>query len=174
MKLKMILRDYAQAEKYYLMAVEKKHVSAMHSLAWFYFEQKRNKQGALKYGKLAVKKFKNLSTIYNTLACVYLWHNQIKQAIQMAKRFMYDEGFYETDEDAVILYLRLLIAKHQYQYAAAYFNAPDLHLKDRLKPLYYALLYFINDKDYAKRPPEIVEPINDIIKKIKQMAVDYA
>ena len=167
------LKDYAQAEKYYLMAVEKGNVFAMNSLAWFYFEQKIKKEEALKYAIQAVEKDKS-AFVAHTLACVYLWHNQIKQAIQIAKGFMYAAEAYEKFEDAVLLYLMLLIAKQQYQHTATYFEAPDLNLKDRFKPLYYALLYFTGDKDYAKRPPELAEPVNDIIEKIKQMAVDYA
>jgi len=169
------LKDYQKAEQYYLMAVENEHVGAMNSLAWFYFEQKMKKEEALRYGKEAVEKDEDLFNTH-TLACIYLWHNQIKQAIQIAEKFMYDEGSYETaeDEDAVISYLMLLIAKHQYQHTATYFDAPDLNLKNRFKPLYYALLYFMGDQDYAKCPPELVEPVNDIIEKIKQMAVDYA
>jgi hypothetical protein len=34
-------------------------------------------------------------------------------------------------------------------------------------------LYFTGDKDYNKCPPELVEPVNEIIKEIKDMAVDY-
>ncbi len=49
-----------------------------------------------------------------------------------------------------------------------------MNLKDRFKPLYYALLHFKNDPDYHKMPPELAEPVKDIIEKVKQMAVDYA
>jgi len=166
------LKDYAQTEKYYLMAVEKEDVDAMNSLAWFYFEHKRKKEEALKYAIQAVEK-DNRAFITHTLACVYLWHNEIDQAISIAKKFMSAEDAFDKEED-IILYLMLLIAKHQYQQAAAYFDAPDLNLKDKFKPLYYALLYFSEDKDYAKRLPELAEPVNDVIEKIKQMGIDYA
>lgn len=79
------------------------------------------------------------------------------------------DNFFEKNRDVMVLYLMNLIAKHQYQYAIIYFDAHNLNLKDRLKPLYYALLYFTDDKDYAKRPPEIVETVNDIIENIKQI-----
>jgi len=68
----------------------------------------------------------------------------------------------------------LLLAKKRYADVAAYFEMPELNLKERFKPLYYALLYFLKDKEYHKLPPELTEPVNEIIKEVKQMAVDYA
>jgi nucleoside-triphosphatase THEP1 len=143
------------------------------SLAWLYFEPKISKEKALKYATQVAKK-ENTLELAHTLACIYLWNNKFKQAIQVAGEFMYSAEFYKEDEDTINIYLMLLIAKQQYQHTTTYFEAPDLNLKNRFKPLYYALLYFTGDKNYAKRPPELTEPVNDIIAKIKQMAVDYA
>lgn len=50
----------------------------------------------------------------------------------------------------------------------------NLSLKERFKPIYYALLFLKNDKDYQKIPPELEEPVKKIIEKVKQMAIDYA
>jgi len=164
------LKDYAKAEKYYLMAVEKEHVSAMYNLVWLYFEQKIKKADALKYAKQAVEKEKDADYVH-TLACVYLWNNEIEQAIKIAKEFMYDDKFYEKQEEYIILYLTLLIAKQQYQHATTYFTEPKLNLKDRFKPLYYALLKITNDKNYAQCPPELTEPVNDIMAAIPTLAL---
>ncbi|MDM8565237.1 tetratricopeptide repeat protein [Candidatus Halobeggiatoa sp. HSG11] len=167
------LKDYAKAEKYYLMAVEKENIYAMTNLAWLYLGQKIRKVDALKHAKQSIEKEKHTESLF-ALACVYLWNNEIKQAIKIDKKFMYDNEYYEKNEDDIILYLMLLIAKQQYQHATTYFNDPKLNLKDRFKPLYYALLKITNHKDNVKCPPELTEPVNDIVKKIDQMAIDYA
>jgi hypothetical protein len=41
-------------------------------------------------------------------------------------------------------------------------------------PLYYALLYLSGDENYHRCPPELSEPVAEIIEQIKGMAVDYA
>jgi hypothetical protein len=70
--------------------------------------------------------------------------------------------------------LLLLLSKKQYADVAEYFEISHLNLKERLKPLYYALLFFLEDKDYHKLPPELSEPVNAIIERVNQMTVDYA
>ena len=37
-----------------------------------------------------------------------------------------------------------------------------------------ALLYFSDDENYHKRPPELSESVTEIIEQIKGMAADYA
>ena len=122
---------------------------------------------------MAVEKQKS---IYNTLvlACIYLWHNQIEPALQIATEFMNSPQAYEKFGDGIIDFLILLMAKHQYGAVLEYFKSPGLQLADRFKPLYYALLHFIQDEDYRKMPPELTEPVNEVITKVKQWAVDYA
>ena len=50
---------------------------------------------------------------------------------------------------------------------------PDLDVRERFKPLYYAFLYFTDDPNYQKLPPELSEPVKDIIKQTEQLAADY-
>ncbi|MCP4348723.1 MAG: sel1 repeat family protein [Desulfobacterales bacterium] len=166
-------KDIDKAEKYYLMAVKNNYKGATNSLAWFYFEQKIKKQEALKCALQSVANDRNIHNTH-TLACIYVWHNQYENAINIANEFIYDEKSYEEFEADIILYLMLLLAKKQYKYATEYFEHPDLNLKEKFKPLYYALLHFTDDKNYHKIPPELTEPVNEIIEKVKQMATDYA
>ncbi|MCZ6872446.1 MAG: hypothetical protein O7G88_02790 [bacterium] len=167
------LQDYPKAEQYYLQAVEHGDTDAMHSLAWFYFERKQKRRDALKYAQRASKAEKS-SNHAHTLACIYVWNEQIEDALRIAPVFMEDEAYYETSENDITLYLMLLLAKGQYGYVAEYFEKPELSLKDRLKPLYYALLRLSGNNDYNKMPPELSEPVSQIIERVKQMTVDYA
>lgn len=167
------LKDYPKAKQCYLMAIAKGDVDAMHNLAVLYFEQKKYKQKALKLSKKAVN-LKKEKLYIQILGIIYLWNNLIENSIQTICELLDDNTV--VDEYAWYLntYLMLLIAKQQYQHAMTYFETPDLNLTDRFKPLYYALLYFMGDNNYQKCPPELTDPVNDIIEKIKQMAVDYA
>jgi TPR repeat protein len=166
------LKDYKNAERYYSLAVEQGDAGAMNGLAWLYFEQKIKKREALHYAKRAFEREKNIYTAH-TLACIYLWNNQPDHASQTAEEFMYDEEAYTYLEKDILLYLMLLIAQKRYQYITMYFETPELDLQERFKPLCYAFLYFTGDQNYYKLPPELSEPVEDIIKQIKQLAVDY-
>ncbi len=159
--------------KFYKMAIEKGDAEAMNALAWFYFQLRENKKEALALAEQAVSK-QNTIHIGHTLACIYLWHNQFEKAIEQANNFLYDNESYERFEADVVVYLSLLLAKQQFSIVRDYFDTPETDYAERFKPLYYAFLKSTHDANYAKIPPELSEPVADIIAKVEQMRVDYA
>jgi len=68
----------------------------------------------------------------------------------------------------------LLLAKQQFELIADYFNTPQKNYRERFKPLYYAYLKLNQQPDFAKCPPELSEPVNDILQKVAQLKRDYA
>jgi len=76
--------------------------------------------------------------------------------------------------------LTFFLAQKEYNFLLQYFQnekAQKLHLKDRFKPIYYALMHFLRDKyptEYLRMPPEMKETVEEIIAKVEQMRVDYA
>ncbi len=166
------LKDIEKAEKYYMMAVEKGHAAAMHNLAVLYFEQKKEKDRAVELSEEAVY-LDNSILNAQFLAKVYLWNDQLENSICTINELLDNKEF--VDEYTLHLreYLMLLIAKEQDLYITEYFETSDLNFKERFKPLYYALLHFKGDKNYHKIPPELIEPVYEIIEKIRQMAVEY-
>ncbi|MDW7679206.1 MAG: tetratricopeptide repeat protein, partial [bacterium] len=168
-------KDFQKAEKYYLKAIAKDHTEAMNSLAWLYFERKINKQKAIEYSERSFKKEK---AIYNshTYSMILLWDNQIEKAYEVAQEFLTNPESYEKFLEDVTLFLLLLIAKKQYQLALKLFNENPHHLKDRFKPIYYALMYFIQDEypnEFRKMGGELKQTVDEIIEKIDQLAKDY-
>ena len=168
-----MLKNNKKSEKYYKIAAERGDLSGMNGLAWLYFEQKREKHAALEYARRVIEEENNIYTAH-TVACIYLWNNQVEEALQLAEKFMYAPEAYLNIEHDILFYLMLLLAKEQYQQIASYFESPALDLQQRFAPLLYALLYFLHDPSYRKRPPELVEPVDDIIRRVKQMTKDYA
>lgn len=163
-------QDYMQAERYYLMAVKKGYAVAMICLSWLYFRQQKQQQQAINLVEQAVIKDKEKTYI---LSCVYLWANQFTKASEQATFFLHEEEYYQEFGQDIIFYLMLLLAKQQYVSVTDYFNTPDKNYQERFKPLYYALLKLTEDPAYQKHPPEIAEPIADILKEIKQLQQDY-
>lgn len=167
------LQEYKKAEKCYTMAAKQGSSSAMNGLAWLYFEQRWDKEKSLSYAQQAIKLEKNICTAH-TAACIYLWNNQPQEAIQLAETFMYAPEAYKTLENDILFYLTMLLAKRQYPQVCAYFDTPKLNLQERFKPIYYAFLYFTANPDYQKLPPEVYEPVEDIILQTRYLALDYA
>ncbi len=168
-------RVQKKTEKYYLMAVEKEHDGAMNNLAWFYFKMKKNKEKA---SQLAEAAHANQKDIYkaHTLSIILLWNNEIQRSIEISNNFLETEEALVKFPDGVVLFLMLLMAKKQYHLALKIFSENPRHLKDRFKPVYYALMHFLTDEfpnEYKKMGGELEETVKEIIEKIKQLENDY-
>ena len=110
-----------------------------------------------------------------------LWGNDIDDSISAFKDFMrlfsaqeHEKGIQDIIKaKALILsYFQLLLAKHQYHSALKLFN--EFNLKDELKPIYYTLMYFMNNEDeMLKMGDELKETVEEVIKKVEQMRIDY-
>ena len=168
-----VLKNTGKAEKFYTMAAGRGDVTAMNGLAWLYFEQKREKERALAYGRQVIDAEKNIYTAH-TVACIYLWNNLHDEAIQLAETFIYSQEAYQTIEQDILFYLILLLAKRGEEQLIDYFETPGLNLHERFQPLYYALLSLLQDENYRKCPPELNAPVQDILGRIQTMRKDYA
>ena len=168
-------QNLEKAEKYLLMAVEKEHAGAMNNLAWLYFEMKKDKEKALKLAEAVYTSEKNIYHAH-TLCTILLWNNEIQRAIEISNHFLKTEDALERFSDDVVLFLMLLMAKKQYHLALNIFRENPHHLKDRFKPVYYALMHFLTDEfpnEHKKMGGELEETVKEIIEKLKQMENDY-
>jgi hypothetical protein len=71
----------------------------------------------------------------------------------------------------------LFIAKKQYASANHLFQDNRFDLKERYKPIYYALMYFMQEQypaEYFKMGEELQETVTEVIEEIKQMREEYA
>ncbi len=171
-----ISKDYDRAEKYYLLAIEKENTAAMINLAWLYFIRKTNKQEAFRLLDRAFKKEKKMT---NAFVCtmVLLWNNNFDEAIIRSLEFMEDEDMIANFSVGIQPYLMLLIAKKQYNYIYELFIENRFSIRDRYKPIYYALMYLMQDRypdEYRRMGDEIKLTVDEILQQIQQLAADYA
>ena len=169
------LRDYSNAIKYFQMAVEKENVEAMINMAWLYFITKKNKKEAM---HLLNKALQKSQTVTNTYVCamVLLWNDQMDEAIIRAKDFIEDKEMIANFSMGIEPFLMLLIAKKQYRYVDSLFTENKYNIRDVYKPIYYALMCFMQDiyPDECKRMgDELRQTVDEIIDQIRQMEVDY-
>jgi hypothetical protein len=171
-----ILREYGRAERYYRMAVARDNTTAMINLAWLYFIQKKNKQEAFELLERAFKKDKKVENAY-VCSMVLLWNNKIDEAIIRAREFMEDEDMVASFGVGIQPYLMLLIAKKQYNYVYEIFSQNHFSIRDRFKPIYYALMSQIRDQypdEFRRMGEELKLTVEEILQQINQLARDYA
>ncbi len=87
----------------------------------------------------------------------------------MAEEFMSSPASHKELSQDILLDLMLLLAKKHYNQVLDYFETSQ-YLQERFKPVFYALLYFTNNDNYRRRPPELEEPVDDMIAQVKEMA----
>ena len=173
------IKDILRAEKYYLKAVEKGHVAAMNNLAYLYYYQKQKKVNALNLSEQSYK-IENNDASRLTFAKNLLWNNKIFESTKIAEEFLYDEKYFTQYLEFFSNYLFLLLAKEQYQFLYDYLTGPKaeaLNIKDQLKPIWYALMYYMQDQypnEYLRMGEELEETVKEIIAKVEQMRIDYA
>ncbi|HLP60441.1 MAG TPA: hypothetical protein VK186_16495 [Candidatus Deferrimicrobium sp.] len=172
----MEIKDYQKAEEYYLMAVKKGEIYAMNNLAYFYFMQKKNKTKALALINKAIKNKKNLFRRH-VLALVLLWNNEIEEALKIGKELWEDKELVDKNPSDCKDYFFMLMAKKQYYAALKLFAESPFELKDRLKPVYYTLMFFLKDdypNEFIKMGDELKQTVEEIIAVVHQWEKDYA
>ncbi|MEK6622611.1 MAG: tetratricopeptide repeat protein [Planctomycetota bacterium] len=167
-------RDFDRAEAYYLMAADKGDADAMNSLAWLYYQQKKSREKAVELAKGALAIEESPAFLY-TLTTVLFWDNQIQPAIDCLEKLLADKEFIEQKPGEMMHFLLLLMARKRYHLALKYFQQNELSLKDRLKPVYYALMHFMQDEypnESQKAGGEVAETVAEVVARVKQLEID--
>jgi TPR repeat protein len=170
------IKDFAKAEQYYLQAVAKGDAGAMNNLAYHYFKLKTNPDQALQLIEKSVQIQKDIFSL-GTFAVILLWHNQIERALPVIQEWLAFEDVSEKYPDDVQELLLLLLAKKQYHFVQKLFEENPHHLKDRFKPVYYALMFFLQDahpNEFRKMGGELKQTVEEIIEAVRQLEQDYA
>jgi TPR repeat protein len=113
-------------------------------------------------------------------ACIFAWNNQMKESRSMAFSFFADQKMRQEGgsiDAAISLYFTLLLAKNEAQWLFDYFNSPEgeaAQLKDRFKPIWYAILKKLDHPDFLRMGEELAQTVDEILAKAEQMAVEYA
>ncbi len=169
------VEDYTKAEGYYLKAIDKGQINALYDLAFLYFEHKKEKYKALEYIQNIYDNKEDLITKIN-LVQILIWNNKIDEAIKYLKEILSDINNVDEPGVDIKLSLLLLIAKKQYHLTLKLFEEKAYNLKERYKPIYYALMYFMQDEypnEYKKMGGELKETVEEIIARINQLGVGY-
>ena len=168
-------KKFKKAEIYYLKAIKNENSNAMHNLAVMYYLQNQNQQEALKLiQKAVISDSRNLKRqlIMNVLQ---LWVGNIEEYNKKSEK-VFNKLLLE-EPDKLQLYIKELLIHKQYNYLLNHFEKGEYksQLKDRFLPYYYTILELVdqNDPRLKRKPPEIEEVVNDIIKEVKRRQKIY-
>jgi len=101
--------------------------------------------------------------------------NEIEKTIDMFNKFIESEETLNLNKELEFILL-LLLVKKQFHFTYKLFKENKFDIKDKFKPIYYALIYFMRDTypdEYKKMGAELKETVEEIIKTVNQLAIDY-
>lgn len=169
-----IQKEYQKAEEYFLKAIEGGDNGTLIGLSLLYFEQAIKSDEAL---SLAFKGYTNEQDSYSicALATVLLWKEEFSKSYDKFLEFLEYEDSLDM-ENSVILYLTLLLAKGQFYKAKEFFEIEKYQLKDRYKPIWYALMKLMEKEfpdEIKKMGSELSESVDEILLEVESLKMKY-
>lgn len=173
-------KDYPKAIQYYQKAIDQGDEDASFNLANLYADELQQPQkaaelyeGLAAYGNVQAMHnlaYLNLEELNNPDEASYYFKKSIEQGL------LFDPQLVDHDGDYPIhIPMLFLMARKEYDYLYDFFHeekAVDFQLKDRLKPIYFALMYFLKDQypnEHLKMGPELQETVEEVIKEVERM-----
>ncbi len=105
------------------------------------------------------------------------WSNNLSASKKYATEFLKNAEYIEQASEAITSYFILLLAKNEAKWLLQLFTSSEgeaLQLKDRFKPVYYAVLKQLDHTDSLRMGEELVQTVEEVLARARQMAVDYA
>ncbi|MBI9066369.1 MAG: sel1 repeat family protein [Salinivirgaceae bacterium] len=170
------IKNYSEAEKYFRLASEKGNLNAICNLGKLFFKFRKDKIEALQVTEKAFNLNSNYEDLILTYSLILIWHNKIEKAIEISKPVFNSKIYIGKNSINVETLIKILIAKKQYNYVYKIFKENKHQIKDRLKPIYYALMHFMQDKypdEIKKMGEELKETVESIVQVILEMREKY-
>jgi len=168
-------KEYSKAQAFYLKAIESGNNNALINLSWLYFEQALNINKAITLVSESYKKSKNYGNTHS-FATILLWSEDFSKSDEKFLEWLeYDNAL--DNKAYITLYLNLLLAKGQFYKAKALFEMPEYELKNRYKPIWYALMNLMQDEfphEIKKMGGELKESVDEILIEVEAMREKYA
>ncbi|WP_394193326.1 tetratricopeptide repeat protein [Pseudoalteromonas atlantica] len=165
---------FDKAVSYYLKAINAGISSAQEYLAWLYFEQSYDLNKALQLIKTDYEQDPNFSNNY-AYAVILLWTEHLPQSDKLFLQWLDMDG--EHNDYDITLYLTLLMAKKQLYKAKELLELPGYALKDKCKPVWYALMTLMQDEfphELTKMGGELQESVDEILQQVAKFEEKYA
>jgi tetratricopeptide (TPR) repeat protein len=173
--LYMSLGSTKEAENLYLSEIKKNTPNSYNSYAWFLYERGVKPEKALSNIEKDISIEKSYYNIHS-YSTIQLWNDLFTESHKTFLEWLdnYPEAL--DKEDDVTEYLILLLAKKQLHRTKQLFEIEKYQLKDRYKPIWYAMAKLMGDEmrvEIAKMGSELEESVDEIIAKVKAYQKKY-
>ncbi len=143
--------------------------------SYLYFDQAMNIVKSIELANKGYKLKKNYFTSYIS-SVVLLWGNEFSKSYKLFIEWM-NYGDKIILQSHTVLYLNLLIAKKQLYKTKEFMELPEYCLKEKLKPVWYALMTLMQDDfpdELKKMGGELTESVGEVLDEIKRLSEKYA
>jgi hypothetical protein len=111
-------------------------------------------------------------------ALLHVWDSEYNAGLSLLLKWFNDYGFDISKIDGNIIkdILLLLITKKQYHSLYKLFQKDRPEIQEIFKPIYYALMHCLKDEypnEIIKMGEELKQPVEDIMKRVEEMAIEY-
>ncbi|MBL1243247.1 MAG: NACHT domain-containing protein [Sulfurimonas sp.] len=166
------LEQYENAEQYFQKSFYKQNSQFSANISIAYYTTGECKDRALTISQsLYTKQNNKINTMLYGL--ILLWDEDFSKSYQVVENY-----FQEEDEDTFIIeYFKLLISKGQFYQAKKILEMPEYQLKERYKPIWYALITLMQDEfphEIKKMGRELAESVEEVLKEIEVYKEKYA
>ncbi|MFN0014190.1 MAG: AAA family ATPase [Saprospiraceae bacterium] len=165
-------KDIESALEWYLKAAEAGNASGMNSVSWLLFTKTKEKEIALRWSLELIKKQPDAAYFQHTAACVFAWNNRLEESKKLAIEFLNDVELMENASDDITTYFTLLLGKNEAAWLYDLFTGPVgevAQLKDRYKPVWYAVLQQLDHPDFLRMGDELTQTVEEILAQAREM-----
>jgi hypothetical protein len=99
-----------------------------------------------------------------------LWNEKYQDSYEKFEEYLYLDEKDNINIEYIEEYLKMLISKGQYYKAKEFMQMKNYHLKDKLKPIWYALMSLLKDEfpnEIKKMGKELEPSVNDVLENIE-------
>ncbi len=163
-------KDFKKAEKYYLMAIENDFKNNMEFLLQTTLVSDGIRNDLLSiFGKYHTKT--NYISVF-ALSIILLNAEKYKESTEYFNLFLDLTEKTDNLQKHITNFFILLISRKQYHLALKLFQENEFHLKDKIKPVYYALMNLMQEeypKEYKRMGAEVSDTVYEVLEKIKAL-----
>ena len=161
-------KEFKLAEKYIDKAANKINLNdKLDAYLIFYLH---NGNGLNRAKEIIVNKVNSINH-----ARILLWNEEFTESYKKFIEHLTSED-YANLGNIELFYLTLLIAKGQFYQAKKFLEMPEYQLKERYKPIWYALMTLMQDEfpnEIKKMGSELAESVEEVLKEIEEYKEKY-
>ena len=166
--------EYEKAEDYFIKLDYGEN--PVH-VPWIYILLGKGRERARQLVEMNYKKSVDYSMMLD-YPLVLLWSEEYKRSYEEFLELLTYLTEMDTSADITIsTYMKLLLAKGQYYKAKEFLEMPEYQLKEKYKPIWYALMKLMEKEfpnEIKKMGSELTQSVDEILKEIEEYKEKYA